>query len=136
MDENLLIFSGGKIMDVSLTQAGDLALDIIQHNLSEIVGDGKGEEPGEMPFNPGGEMFPHFAIRRVPGQPANNLAFFRGKQVNAPADFLDIEFNRSCCAPGRLLYQGMLTVDVAFVASFHIPGQEKADQDQRKNNQN
>ena len=135
MDENFLIFSGGKSMDVSLAQAGDLALDIIQQHLSQIVGYGKGEECGEMAFNPAGEMFLHFCICRVPGQPANNLALFRGKQVNAPADFLDIEFNCPCRAPGRLLHQGLLTVEVAFVAPVHVPGKEKADQDQCKNNQ-
>jgi len=34
------------------------------------------------------------------------------------------------------LHQRLLIVEVAFVSLVHIPGQEKADQDQRKNYQN
>ena len=89
-----------------------------------------------MSFNPVRELFVYFCIRRVPGQLAYNVAFFLGKQINTPADLIDIEFNDPCHAPRRVLRQDLLAFVVAFVAPVHVPGQEKANQYQRKDNQN
>jgi len=135
MNEHLLVIAGGEVVDIGLAQASDLALEVIEHHLAPAVGDGVGKEIGEMPPDPPGELLPQHLVVGGTRQAADNVALLLGEQDDPLPDLVDIKLDDAGGAPRRVLHEGLLAVKVALVVPVDIEVQEKADQNQRKDNE-